>query len=176
VLEKETSLGEHAETGVALDAALSVDLIEQIFHPNTRLHDGAAIVRGDRIVAAACLLPLDERIGLDPQLGTRHRAALGISEQTDAVVIVVSEETGQISYAERGHLVRDVDDEQLRRHLLLRYGSSRSDDGPGIWPSYWRSSAPVGVTNIDRSGRVDQPSTLAERVSLWFGRGSSRAS
>jgi diadenylate cyclase len=178
VLERETSLGEYAAKGVALDAILSVDLIEQIFHPNTRLHDGAAIVRGERVMAAACLLPLAESVGLDPQLGTRHRAALGIGEQTDAVVIVVSEETGQISYAERGHLVRDLDEEQLRAQLDLVYRHHRGDDlSRLLQPTAWRERLTIGALDQgsdEDGGKASTRGTLVARVGGWLGRGSSR--
>jgi diadenylate cyclase len=175
VLERETSLGEYAATGETLDAILSVAIIEQIFHPNTRLHDGAAIVRDDRILAAACLLPLAESIELDPELGTRHRAALGISEQTDAVVIILSEETGQISCAEHGHLLRDLDDQQLRALLARVYGPTRGDDISRLLHPITRrdrdpAPAPGQVQLASERG------SLAARLGGWIFRGSSRIS
>lgn len=104
VFELQIGLRNIEASGVALDAALSGPLIENIFHPKAPLHDGAVLVRGGRLVAASCMLPLVDADGISRDLGTRHRAALGVSEETDAVVVVVSEETGQISVARRGML------------------------------------------------------------------------
>lgn len=117
VLERETGLNDIAETGIPLDSLVSMELLVNLFVPSTPLHDGAVIVRGDRIVAAGCFLPLTELRDLDSQIGTRHRAALGISEQSDAVTVVVSEETGGISIAHGGKLIRQLDDVKLR-HML----------------------------------------------------------
>ncbi len=131
VMERETGLGEYAETGVPLDAELSVDLICTIFVPRTPLHDGAVIVRGERIVAAGATLPLAELTVQPERIGTRHRAALGITEQTDAVVVVVSEETGRMSLVERARIVRNLDEGALASALvaLLRPGGGR---GAGV--------------------------------------------
>ncbi len=128
VLERETGLGEFAETGVPLDAELTIDLVCTIFVPRTPLHDGAVIVRGERIVAAGATLPLAELTVQPERIGTRHRAALGITEQTDAVVVVVSEETGRMSLVERARIVRNLDEGALASALaaLLRPGSGRS--------------------------------------------------
>jgi len=122
VIERETGLQDHAETGVRLDSLVVDELLQTIFFPNTALHDGAVIIRGDRIVAAACVLPLAETIVSDTHLGTRHRAAVGITEQTDAIAIVVSEETGIISMARNGRIVRHLDERRLTTLLqaLLR--------------------------------------------------------
>ncbi len=113
VIERETGLQDHVETGVELDSQVVDELLETIFFPNTALHDGAVIIRGDRIVAAGCVLPLAETIVFDSHLGTRHRAAVGITEQTDAIAIVVSEETGIISMARNGRIVRHLDERRL---------------------------------------------------------------
>ncbi|MCU0504762.1 MAG: diadenylate cyclase CdaA [Chloroflexi bacterium] len=131
VIERETGLGEYAETGVPLDAELSVDLLCTIFVPRTPLHDGAVIVRGERIVAAGATLPLAELTVQPERIGTRHRAALGITEQTDAVVVVVSEETGRMSLVERARIVRNLDEGGLASALaaLLRPGGGRSAGG-----------------------------------------------
>jgi diadenylate cyclase len=112
------------ESGTALDAQITPELIGSIFFPHTPLHDGGVIVRGDRVAAAGCLFPLSHREGLAKQLGTRHRAAIGMSEETDAVVIVVSEETGTLSVAFKGRLRRGLDEAHLRRILrsILRRG------------------------------------------------------
>lgn len=114
VIERETGLGDVAETGIPIDAVVSSELLVNLFVPRTPLHDGAVIIRGDRIVAGACFLPLTDNPDLDIQLGSRHRAAIGITEHTDAVAVVVSEETGSISVAHQGKLIRQLDDEMLR--------------------------------------------------------------
>lgn len=106
VFERATGLEERIETGVSIDGVVSSGLIQNIFVKDTPLHDGAVIVRGNRIVAACCLLPLTENRNVSQELGTRHRAALGLSEQSDALVLVVSEETGAISIARNGELMR----------------------------------------------------------------------
>jgi diadenylate cyclase len=113
VIERETGLEEVAETGVMIHGDVSADLLETIFSPRTALHDGAVIVRGDTILAAGAVLPLAETTIHTERFGTRHRAALGIAEQTDAVVIVVSEENGQISLVERSRIVRNLNEAQL---------------------------------------------------------------
>lgn len=118
VFERETGLGDYIETGIQIDGLISSELFENIFIPNTPLHDGAVIVRGNRIVAASCLLPLTEARNLSQELGTRHRAAIGLSEQTDALVLVVSEETGTISLARGGGLQRYLTHHDLK--ALLR--------------------------------------------------------
>lgn len=106
VFERETGLDDYIETGIPIDGLISTALFENIFIPNTPLHDGAVIIRGDRVAAASCLLPLTEARNLSQELGTRHRAAIGLSEQTDALILVVSEETGTISLARGGALQR----------------------------------------------------------------------
>ena len=118
VIERDTGLQDMAETGVPVDAKLSTELLETIFTPRSPLHDGAVIVHHDRIVSAAVVLPLSETSTYRERFGTRHRAALGITEQTDAVAIVVSEETGTVSLVERGRIVRNLDEERLRRGLM----------------------------------------------------------
>jgi diadenylate cyclase len=118
VLERETGLADMAESGVPIDATLSQEILETIFTPHSPLHDGAVIVRHDRVVSAAVLLPLSETSVHSARFGTRHRAALGITEQTDAIAVVVSEETGQVSLVERGRIVRNLDEERLRRGLM----------------------------------------------------------
>ncbi len=128
VLERDTGLEEIAESGVMLHADLSSDLLSTIFSPRTALHDGAVIIREETIVAAGALLPLAETTIHTERFGTRHRAALGITEQTDAVVVVVSEENGQISLVERARIVRNLNEAQLARALrtLLTPQSGRS--------------------------------------------------
>ncbi len=121
VLERNTGLEGYVETGVRVDAQVSGEMLLTIFFPSTALHDGAVIIREDRIVAAAALLPLSDSYVTDRHLGTRHRAALGISEQTDAIVVVVSEETGVISLAHNGRMVRHLDENRLRSILQKLY-------------------------------------------------------
>lgn len=125
VLERETGLEELAESGVMIHGDVSADLIRTIFAPRTALHDGAVIIRGETILAAGALLPLSETTVHAERFGTRHRAALGIAEQTDAVVIVVSEENGQISLVERSRIVRNLNEVQLSRSLRHLLDPSR---------------------------------------------------
>lgn len=119
-VEGEVSLNDYLETGKEMNAVVTADLLTTIFTPYSPLHDGAVIVRGDRIIAAGCVLPLTQFPVEDKTLGTRHRAALGLSEETDAVVIVVSEETSKISIAMRGLLHRGVKPQQVREVLTGR--------------------------------------------------------
>ena len=116
-IECETSLGEYENTGIRVDAAISSGLLINIFEHNTPLHDGAVIIKNDRINAATCILPVSDNMQLSKELGTRHRAGVGLSEVTDAFVIIVSEETGKVSIARNGQLVRGVDEMYLRNKL-----------------------------------------------------------
>lgn len=118
VLEREEGLDDLLSTGVPLDAEVSAELLSTLFHPGSALHDGAVIIRGDRIVAAGCVLPLTERPGIGSDIHTRHRAAIGVSERSDALVIVVSEETGSISISTEGRLLRGLKEEVLQQRLL----------------------------------------------------------
>ena len=119
VIEQKETLAEYERTGIALDSILTSQLLINIFEHNTPLHDGAIIVRGNRIVAATCYLPLSDNTVLSKELGTRHRAGVGISEVTDSLTVIVSEETGHISYAYKGKLTRNVDAQQLRERLVI---------------------------------------------------------
>lgn len=124
VIEQDVALGEYERTGIALDSMISSQLLINIFEHNTPLHDGAIILRGDRIVSATCYLPLSDNLSLSKELGTRHRAAVGISEVCDALTIVVSEETGNVSIAIGGELYRNVDAEYLKGKLnFIRKGA-----------------------------------------------------
>lgn len=125
VLEGDTGLEEYIESGERIDAAVSARLLQTIFFPGTLLHDGAVILRGDRIAAAACVLPLTQRDLADSALGTRHRAAVGITEQNDALAVVVSEETGIISLARGGRIARRLDAQRLRTILQAFYKPRR---------------------------------------------------
>jgi len=117
VFERETGLSDYIETGIQVDGIITTQLFENIFIPNTPLHDGAVIIRGDRIIAAGCLLPLTEARNLSQELGTRHRAAIGLSEQSDALVLVISEETGTISLARSGSLQRYLTHQDIKNIL-----------------------------------------------------------
>ncbi len=117
VVEKDMQLTEFERTGIGIDAVVSRQLLINIFEKNTPLHDGAVIVRGDRVVSATCYLPLSDNMALSKDLGTRHRAAVGISEVSDSLTIVVSEETGTVSYAREGRIVRDVKEDELIAEL-----------------------------------------------------------
>jgi diadenylate cyclase len=119
-IERERMLGEYAASGSAMQAKVSADLLATIFTPYSPLHDGAVLVRGDTIIAAGCILPLSQKPLLDRTLGTRHRAALGLSDETDALVVVVSEERATISVAERGELFRDLTPAGVRAMLAGR--------------------------------------------------------
>ena len=128
VVENKIHLNDVIATGTRVDGIISQPLIENIFEPNTPLHDGAVVVRGDRVVAAACLLRLSDTTGVGRDLGTRHRAGLGVSEISDATVFIVSEETGIISMAEGGRLVRHLDEASLRQILHGLYDTDQERD------------------------------------------------
>ena len=117
VIEKDISLAEFEKTGIAIDSLVSSQLLINIFEHNTPLHDGAVIVRGNRIVAATCYLPLSDNMHLSKDLGTRHRAGIGVSEVSDSLTIIVSEETGKVSIATGGTLIRNVDGDYLRNKI-----------------------------------------------------------
>lgn len=136
--ERETLLSDYSDTGIKVDGLVSSEFLTNVFIPNTPLHDGAVIIRGNRVSAAGCILPLSDDRTLGKELGTRHRAALGLSEQTDALVVVVSEETGIISVAEGGRLTRYVEPDKLKdflRPLFVSKSSAFSDF------FNWRSSS-----------------------------------
>lgn len=139
VLERRTGLADYIETGIRVDALVTVQLLINLFFPNSPLHDGAVIIRGDRVIAASCLLPLSENPALSRTLGTRHRAGLGIAEQTDAVAVIVSEETGTISLARDGDLVRGLSEEELKGELLRLFVGQPSAPARRWRP--WRPAA-----------------------------------
>lgn len=123
VLERETGLQEYIDTGIRVDGATSAELLMTIFFPNSPLHDGAAILRNGRIIAASCVLPLSEEIPRHAGVGTRHRAAVGVTEKSDAISLVVSEESGEISLAYNGRIIRNLDESRLIRLLARLYGT-----------------------------------------------------
>ncbi|NIM20653.1 MAG: TIGR00159 family protein [Candidatus Latescibacteria bacterium] len=130
VLEKDMGLKNYVETGTKIDAKVGAELLETIFTPPSPLHDGAVIIQNDRVVAAGCILPLTQDQRLSATLGTRHRAALGLSEETDAIIIVVSEETRTIAYAQGGKLKRKIDTKTLRNDLLKNFGLGTEETVP----------------------------------------------
>src|SRR5256885_16817719 len=128
-IEQSIQLEEAVESGVPVDCEATPEMFETIFFPNNAIHDGGVILKGDRIAKAACIFPLTQRQDLNKSLGTRHRAAIGLTEETDAVVVCVSEETGAISHAYKGQLVRGISSEELRAFLtsvLLTPAQSRN--------------------------------------------------
>ena len=133
VIERDIGLKNYIESGVAIDAALSYDLLVTIFSPAAPLHDGAVIIQKDRITAAACFLPLTVNPKLSKELGTRHRAAIGVTEESDAVVVVISEETGIISIVAGGKIERNLDGDSLRKHLeLIFQGKNKQEKIPSL--------------------------------------------
>jgi diadenylate cyclase len=143
-IEQSIQLQEVVESGIAVDCEATPEMLECIFFPNNAIHDGGVIIRGDRIAYAACIFPLTQRQDLNKTLGTRHRAGIGLSEETDAVIVIVSEETGSISYAYKGNLVRGLTIEELRaflssvfvprakRSFITFLRSLRSTDSPNL--------------------------------------------
>lgn len=133
VIEKNTPLHEYERTGITLDSLLSSQLLINIFEHNTPLHDGAIIVRGDRVISATCYLPLSDNMFLSKELGTRHRAAVGVSEVTDSLTIVVSEETGKVSVAADGKLMRNLTEDELREQLVEAQNKTQDTGRFKLW-------------------------------------------
>ncbi len=176
-VEREIGFRGVAETGMAVDAKATPELLTTVFFPNTPLHDGGVVLRGDRIVSAACVFPLTQRQGLSASVGMRHRAAIGLTEETDAVVVVVSEETGEISVAHRGRLVRGLDSDGLRSFLsttlapsakkgfgltdLLRrtLGNVLLREGRGAEPENFGEPTPTPVSGLDATPGVEETQT-----------------
>lgn len=136
-LERAIQLQEVVESGIVVDCEATPEMLETIFFPNNAIHDGGVIIRGDRIAYAACIFPLTQRQDLNKSLGTRHRAAIGLTEETDAVVVAVSEETGLISYAYKGQLVRGVSQEELRAFLTSVLVKSGKSHNAVEWARKW---------------------------------------
>ncbi len=133
VIEQNQSLGEYERTGIGVDGLLTSQLLINIFEHNTPLHDGAVIVRGNRIVSATCYLPLSDNMGLSKELGTRHRAGVGIAEVTDSLTIIVSEETGHVSVAYEGQLYRNLDSEELKEKLTKIQNKPLEEKKRRLW-------------------------------------------
>ena len=159
VIERDIGLRTFIESGIGLDAQLSYDLLVTIFRPGAPLHDGAAIVQKDKIAAAACFLPLSVNPGLNTQLGTRHRAAIGITEDTDAVAVVVSEQTGEISLAVSGAIERDISLERLRVRLGELVGTPISPSALPTISLADQPAAPVAGEPAETDG-----SRMSDRV------------
>ena len=176
-VEREIGFRGVAETGVDVGAKATPELLTTIFFPNTPLHDGGVVLRGDHIISAACVFPLTQRQGLSASVGMRHRAAIGLTEETDAVVVVVSEETGEISVAHRGHIVQGLDPDGLRDFLSTtlapstRKGFSLGDflrrmvgslflrEGRGVAPeSFSAGPGPVDTTTGPEESAAEEPS------------------
>ncbi len=135
IIERDTGLKDIVETGIKIEAGISAELLINIFFPRSPLHDGAVIIRGNKVDAAGCYLPLTENPNLSKELGTRHRAAIGVTEQTDAVAIVVSEETGIISISYEGRLIRYLEEKNLKN--MLEKLCAPKEESFSFWP--WRS-------------------------------------
>jgi diadenylate cyclase len=164
-IEQSIRLSEAVESSLVVDCEATPEMLETIFFPNNAIHDGGVIIKGDRIAFAACIFPLTRRQDLNKSLGTRHRAAIGLSEETDAVVVVVSEETGAISYAYKGQFVRGVTLEELRAFLtsvLLNPARSRNWLG---WLRAWTTDrvkpGPAALAKAD-SAPVSTPSEVGK--------------
>jgi diadenylate cyclase len=134
-IERGVGLQNYVERGVEIDALFTPELIDTLFFPGTALHDGAIIVRGNRVLAAGCLFPLTENPDVSKRLGTRHRAGIGLSEETDAVVIIISEETGKVSLAIKGNFQQDLSREQLERGLRDALGDTYQSPGTEAQPA-----------------------------------------
>ncbi len=133
VIEKELSLMEFENTGIAIDSLVSSQLLINIFEHNTPLHDGAVIIKGNRVAAATCYLPLSDNMHLSKELGTRHRAGIGVSEITDCLTIIVSEETGKVSLAMGGTLIRNVDGDYLKNKILTLQNKAADTKKIKLW-------------------------------------------
>lgn len=143
ILEGEVSLAEYETTGILLDSLISSELLLNIFEHNTPLHDGAVIIRGNRVAAATCILPVSDNMQLSKELGMRHRAGIGISEVTDCLTIIVSEETGKVSIAKGGKLIRNIDSEYLRSKLTDAQGKTADVRKLKLWKGRIRNERNV---------------------------------
>ncbi len=143
ILEGEVSLAEYETTGILMDSLISSELLLNIFEHNTPLHDGAVIIRGNRVAAATCILPVSDNMQLSKELGMRHRAGIGISEVTDCMTIIVSEETGKVSIAKGGKLIRNIDSEYLRSKLTDAQGKTGDVRRLKLWKGRIRNERNV---------------------------------
>lgn len=159
VLERNTGLQDYVDTGVRLDAVVTAETLVTLFFPNTPLHDGAVIIRSNRVCAASCILPLAEAIPDYPKLGTRHRAAVGITVDTDALAVVVSEQTGTISISQGGRLIRSLDEVRLKNALLMVYNPRSNKMRP-----FWKNVG-LHLHNNDEHSDSDRSPHETERSS-----------
>src|SRR5438876_986819 len=162
-IEQSIQLQEAIESGIIIDCQASPEMLETIFFPNNAIHDGGVVIKADRIALAACIFPLTQRQDLNKSLGTRHRAAIGMSEETDAVVVVVSEETGAISHAYKGQLVRGVTSEELRSFLTSVLVTPARSRNWLAWVKSWTrqriNPGPAVVANTTTSENASTTST-----------------
>ena len=149
IIERKTGLADIISSGVKIDALISSAMIEQIFEPNTPLHDGAVIIEGDRIIAAGCFLPLSNNNTISKQLGTRHRAALGISEVSDCLAFVVSEESGVISVSQSGKLTRFLDADAIK-HLIIKQNEENENDKKNIFTRIKQKIKKINPQNTNK--------------------------
>jgi diadenylate cyclase len=165
-IELSIQLQEAVESGIPVDCQATPEMLETIFFPNNAIHDGGVIIKGDRIAYAACIFPLTQRQDLNKSLGTRHRAAIGLSEETDAVVVVVSEETGAISHAFKGQLVRGVSLEELRAYLTSMLVTPAQTRNWFHWLKSWTRDRvrpnPVLVAKSESPSTTSTTTTLAK--------------
>jgi diadenylate cyclase len=170
-IEQSIRLQEAVESGIVVDCEATPEMLETIFFPNNAIHDGGVILKGDRIAYAACIFPLTQRQDLNKSLGTRHRAAIGLSEETDAVVVAISEETGAVSYAYRGQLVRGVTLEELRAFLtsVLVTPAARSRHWARI-TRFWRrdhsTPSPVALSATPATSSATAGTATATTTSI----------
>jgi diadenylate cyclase len=173
-IEQSIHLQEAVESGIVVDCEATPEMLETIFFPNNAIHDGGVIIKGDRIAFAACIFPLTQRQDLNKSLGTRHRAAIGLSEETDAVIVAISEETGSVSYAYKGQLVRGVTLEELRAFLtsvlVTPAGQSRNWlRGFRFWAREQDLPAPMAVAKTD-SAPAAEAASRASAASTGIGK------
>ena len=168
-IEQSIQLQEAVESGIPVDCEATPEMLETIFFPNNAIHDGGVIIKGDRIAFAACIFPLTQRQDLNKSLGTRHRAAIGLSEETDAVVVVVSEETGAISYAYKGQFVRGVTLEELRAFLTsVLVNPARSRNWMGWLRSWTTDRVKPGPVAVAKDGFGSRASRQRSRQMITF--------
>ena len=155
-MEQSIQLQEAVESGIRIDCEATPEMLETIFFPNNAIHDGGVIIKGDRILYAACIFPLTQRQDLNKSLGTRHRAAIGLSEETDAAIVVISEESGAISYAFKGAFTRNVTLEELRAFLTSIFVVPARTRNWLVWLKSWRAKSERGPVLLAKS---DAPET-----------------
>jgi len=159
-IEQSIQLQEAVESGVRVDWEATTEMFETIFFPNNAIHDGGVIMKGDRIARAACIFPLTQRGDLNKSLGTRHRAAIGLSEETDAIVVVVSEETGSISYVYKGQLTRGVTPEELRAFLTsMLVTRAKTNNWVGLIRSFFNIRTEAAPAVISKPAAETKPSS-----------------